>query len=53
MKIETSLMIVAIKPDGKEIRFNVDIELKSQAEYELWKAGGILRKFKKMNIDPV
>jgi len=53
MKIETSLMIVAIKPDGKEIRFNVDIELKSQAEYELWKAGGILRKFKKVNIDPV
>ncbi len=53
LKSGASIMIVAVKPSSEEIRFRVDVLLKSLSEYELWKAGGILRKYAKEMIQPV
>ena len=40
-----SIQATAQKPDGSQSYFNVKVMFNSQAEFRLWKKGGILRSF--------
>ncbi len=39
------IQVAAVKPDGSNIRFWVNVQLNSDAEVRLWRGGGILRSF--------